>query len=274
MQPAILKLDALHVAYEGIISALRGVGLEVREGGIVALLGGNGAGKSTTLKAISGLLPAERGALVGGSIHYRGKSSAALSPYELARQGVVQVLEGRHCFAHLTVGENLRTGGFVRRLSRAELERNVERALVHFPRLRARFKAQAGYLSGGEQQMLAIGRALMAAPRLVLLDEPSMGLAPLVVEEIFSIVQQLNQKQGVSFLLAEQNASAALRLADHGYVLANGQVAAQGSAQELRARDDVKAFYLGERGQLGNLRRKSESRPTLRAPASTAELGR
>jgi branched-chain amino acid transport system ATP-binding protein len=267
MASFILKLDALEVAYEGIISALRGVSLEAREGDVVALLGANGAGKTTTLKAISGLLTAERGTVTAGTISYRGQPTAALSPYDLTRQGVVQVLEGRHCFPRLTVDENLRTGGFVLRRSRRELEQGVERVLAHFPRLRARFKAQAGYLSGGEQQMLAIGRALMAEPRLVLLDEPSMGLAPLMVEEIFAIVKQLNREEGVSFLLAEQNATAALGLANWGYVLENGRVAASGSARELSSRDDVKAFYLGKRAAPGSLRRPRENRATLRVPA-------
>ena len=245
---ALLSLDNVHAAYDGIIIALRGVSLSVAPGTIVALLGANGAGKSTTLKAASGLLAAERGLVTGGAVHYRGRETTAAAPRALVRDGLVQVLEGRHCFPHLTVDENLRAGSLARgeglaarRLLRGERDRLYDA----FPRLAARRRSPAGLLSGGEQQMLAIGRALMARPTLVLLDEPSMGLAPLVVEEIFAIIRALNREQGVSFLLAEQNARVALRHADHGYVLENGRVAASGTAAALEARADVQAFYLG-----------------------------
>ena len=219
--------------------------LDVEEGAIVALLGANGAGKTTTLKAISNLLASERGSLSRGAITWRGEATTRLDPASLVAKGVVQVLEGRHCFAHLTVEENLRTGAFLRRPSRRQIEQDLERVYDWFPRLKLRRKSRAGLTSGGEQQMLAIGRALMTRPTLVLLDEPSMGLAPIIVEEIFEIIRKLNQDSRVSFLLAEQNANLVLRYADHGYVLENGRVAALGHAAELLAREDVKEFYLG-----------------------------
>lgn len=241
----ILALENIEVLYEQIIVALRGISLEVRTGTIVALLGANGSGKTTTLKAISGLLPAERGQLVTGSIQYDGAPAAERTPRELVRAGLVQVLEGRHCFSHLTIEENLRVGAFARRATRSAMTLALERVFTFLPRLKARRRLAAGFASGGEQQMLALGRALMANPKLVLLDEPSMGLAPQVVAEIFEIVRDLNQKEGMSFLLAEQNARMTLRYADFGYVLSTGRVAASGSARELVARPDVTDLYLG-----------------------------
>ena len=241
----ILQVDEIAVTYSQIIPALRGVSLAVPEGAIVALLGGNGAGKTTTLKAISNLVRAERGELTGGHIVYRGEDVARVEPWTLVERGLVQVLEGRRCFAHLSVEENLRIGSFVRRPRRAEIEADLERIYAIFPRLKLKRQTPAGLTSGGEQQMAAIGRALMARPSLVLLDEPSMGLAPLVVEEIFGIVAALNREEGVSFLLAEQNATMALRYAQHGYVLEGGRVVAQGAAAELAQLDALRDAYLG-----------------------------
>lgn len=240
-----LVVNNVEVIYDHVILVLKGVSLEVPRGGVVALLGANGAGKSTTLKAISNLLRAERGEVTKGSIHFKGERVDALSPNELVRRGVIQVMEGRHCFEHLTIEENLLTGAYTRRLSRAQLAQALERVYHYFPRLKERRKSQAGYTSGGEQQMCAIGRALMAAPEMILLDEPSMGLAPQVVEEIFEIVHELNAKENVSFLLAEQNTMVALRYANFGYILENGRVVMEGEAQELRENEDVKEFYLG-----------------------------
>ena len=240
-----LVVNNVEVIYDHVILVLKGVSLEVPRGGVVALLGANGAGKSTTLKAISNLLRAERGEVTKGSIHFKGERVDALSPNELVRRGVIQVMEGRHCFEHLTIEENLLTGAYTRRLSRAQLGQALERVYHYFPRLKERRKSQAGYTSGGEQQMCAIGRALMAAPEMILLDEPSMGLAPQVVEEIFEIVHELNAKENVSFLLAEQNTTVALRYANFGYILENGRVVMEGDAQELRENEDVKEFYLG-----------------------------
>jgi branched-chain amino acid transport system ATP-binding protein len=241
----LLRVAEVEAVYGDAILALRGVTLRVPEGSIVALLGANGAGKTTTLKAVSNLLCASRGAVTGGEITYRGESTLRLDPADLVRRGVVQVLEGRRCFAHLTLEENLLSGGFARSPGRRKLRSDLERVYDLFPRLKVRRKASAGLLSGGEQQMVAIGRALMSRPRLMLLDEPSMGLAPMIVEEIFEIVQRLNQDEGVSFLLAEQNAHLVLRYAHHGVVLENGRVAASGPAAELLARDDVGDFYFG-----------------------------
>jgi branched-chain amino acid transport system ATP-binding protein len=240
-----LVVNNVEVIYDHVILVLKGVSLEVPRGGVVALLGANGAGKSTTLKAISNLLRAERGEVTKGSIHFKGERVDALSPNELVRRGVIQVMEGRHCFEHLTIEENLLTGAYTRRLSRAQLAQALERVYHYFPRLKERRKSQAGYTSGGEQQMCAIGRALMAAPEMILLDEPSMGLAPQVVEEIFEIVHELNAKENVSFLLAEQNTMVALRYANFGYILENGRVVMEGEARELRENEDVKEFYLG-----------------------------
>jgi branched-chain amino acid transport system ATP-binding protein len=243
--PAYLSVNNIEVIYDHVILVLKGVSLEVPEGGIVALLGANGAGKSTTLKAISTLLRGERGEVTKGSIAFRGERVDQLTPNELVKKGMVQVMEGRHCFGHLTVEENLLTGAFTRNVSRSELREDLERVYHYFPRLKTRRNSQAGYTSGGEQQMTAIGRALMARPSMILLDEPSMGLAPQIVEEIFEIVRDLNQREKVSFLLAEQNTMVALRYADFGYILENGRVVMEGDAKELVANEDVKEFYLG-----------------------------
>jgi branched-chain amino acid transport system ATP-binding protein len=241
----LLDVNGIEVIYNHVILVLKGVSLAVPEGGIVALLGANGAGKSTTLKAISNLLRAERGEVTKGSITLRGERVEAKNPADLVRRGVVQVMEGRHCFAHLTVEENLLTGAYTRRASRAEVKAELERVYEFFPRLKQRRTSQSGYTSGGEQQMTAIGRALMARPTMILLDEPSMGLAPQIVEEIFEIVKSLNTKERVSFLLAEQNTMVALRFADFGYILENGRVVMEGTAESLAANEDVKEFYLG-----------------------------
>jgi len=225
--------------------------MSVPKGGITALLGGNGAGKTTTLKAVSNLLHSERGLVTKGSVLYRGKPIAGLSPSELVKDGVVQVMEGRHCFEHLTIEENLLTGAYTRRDGKGATQRDLEKVYTYFPRLRDRRKSLAGYTSGGEQQMCAIGRALMSNPETILLDEPSMGLAPQLVEEIFEIVQSLNQQEGVSILLAEQNTNIALRYAHYGYILESGRVVMDGTAKDLRENPDVREFYLGvaEEGQ-------------------------
>ena len=251
----ILQVDQITVTYSQIISALRGVSLIVPGGAIVALLGGNGAGKTTALKAVSSLLRAERGELAGGSIAYRGVAITHADPWTLAQRGLVQVLEGRRCFVHLSVEENLRIGAFVRRAGAGEIAADLERIYTLFPRLKERRRTLAGYASGGEQQMVAIGRALMARPELVLLDEPSMGLAPQVVEEIFETVATLNREEGVSFLLAEQNAAIALRYARHGYVLDSGRVVAEGSAADLQGLEALHDAYLGRRAVRGPVRR-------------------
>jgi branched-chain amino acid transport system ATP-binding protein len=244
-QQAYLGVNNIEVIYDHVILVLKGVSLSVPEGKIVALLGANGAGKTTTLKAISNLLRAERGDVTKGSIEFRGQRVDRLSPNELVRRGVVQVMEGRHCFAHLSVEENLLTGAYTRSAGRAQLKQDLEKVYGYFPQLKERRGALAGYTSGGEQQMTALGRALMARPSMILLDEPSMGLAPQVVEDIFNIVKSLNQKEKVSFLLAEQNTNVALRYADYGYILENGRVVMDGAAAELAANEDVKEFYLG-----------------------------
>ncbi|PWB43678.1 MAG: ABC transporter ATP-binding protein [Rhodocyclales bacterium] len=243
--PAYLSVNNVEVIYDHVILVLKGVSLDVPEGKIVALLGANGAGKSTTLKSISTLLKGERGEVTKGSIAFRGERVDQLTPNELVKKGMVQVMEGRHCFGHLTVEENLLTGAYTRSISRGELKESLERVYHYFPRLKTRRNSQAGYTSGGEQQMTAIGRALMAKPTMILLDEPSMGLAPQIVEEIFEIVRDLNQREKVSFLLAEQNTMVALRYADFGYILENGRVVMEGDAKELAANEDVKEFYLG-----------------------------
>jgi branched-chain amino acid transport system ATP-binding protein len=240
-----LSLQDVHAAYDGIIVALRGVSLEVPSGAIVALLGGNGAGKTTTLKTAAGLLAAERGALTAGRVQYQGRDIAGLSARHLVQAGLALVLEGRHVFPHFSVEDNLIAGTLVRRPSQRQLKNQLESVYQRFPRLKERRRSLAGFTSGGEQQMLAIGRALMSEPKLVLLDEPSMGLAPLMVEEIFEIMKALNAEQGIGFLLAEQNATLALRYSDFGYVLENGQVAIHGKSSELAARDDVRDLYLG-----------------------------
>jgi len=250
---ALLSVNNIEVIYDHVILVLKGVSLEVPRGRIVALLGANGAGKTTTLKAISNLLRAERGDVTKGSIVFDGQPVHALSPSELVRRGVVQVMEGRHCFGHLTVEENLLTGAYTRAAGRSALRADLERVYGYFPRLRDRRSAMAGFTSGGEQQMTALGRALMARPRMILLDEPSMGLAPQVVEEILGIVRRLNEQEGVSFLLAEQNTSAALRFAHAGCILESGRVVMEGEAAKLARNEDVKEFYLG----LGVAGRKS-----------------
>ncbi len=240
-----LAVNNIEVIYDHVILVLKGVSLKVPAGKIVALMGGNGAGKSTTLKAISTLLRGERGEVTKGSIEFQGTRIDQLTPSELVKRGLSQVMEGRHCFAHLTVEENLLTGAYTRRGSRAELKAALEMVYDYFPRLKHRRSSQAGYTSGGEQQMCAIGRALMAKPEMILLDEPSMGLAPQIVEEIFEIVKDLNRKEQVSFLLAEQNTTVALRYSDFGYILENGRVVMEGEAAELASNEDVKEFYLG-----------------------------
>ncbi|HXM76257.1 MAG TPA: ABC transporter ATP-binding protein [Thermoanaerobaculia bacterium] len=242
-----LSINNIEVIYDHVILVLKGVSLEVQEGRIVALLGANGAGKTTTLKAISNLLATERGAVTKGTIEFRGHRIDNRTPRDVVRHGVVQVMEGRHCFAHLTVEENLLTGAFARRASRAEIRRDLQRIYGHFPQLAARRRSLSGYTSGGEQQMTALGRALMARPKMILLDEPSMGLAPHLVEEIFEIVETLHA-EGVTFLLAEQNTAVALRYADYGYILENGRVMLEGTAQSLSGNEDVKEFYLGIAG--------------------------
>ena len=241
----LLDVNNIEVIYNHVILVLKGVSLQVPKVAITALLGGNGAGKTTTLKAISNLLHSERGEVTKGSILYRGTPVADLNPSILVKQGVIQVMEGRHCFEHLTVEENLLTGSFTRNASRSEINDDLELVYNYFPRLKERRKSQAGYTSGGEQQMCAIGRALMSRPETILLDEPSMGLAPQLVEEIFGIVKDLNEKEGVSFLLAEQNTNIALRFAHYGYILENGRVVMDGPAKQLRENPDVKEFYLG-----------------------------
>ena len=240
-----LTINNIEVIYDHVILVLKGVSLDVPKGKIVALLGANGAGKTTTLKAISNLLHAERGDVTKGSVEFKGHRVDQLSPNELVKRGVIQVMEGRHCFAHLTLEENLLTGAYTRSISRSGLKEALEKVYHYFPRLKTRRSSQAGYTSGGEQQMCAIGRALMAKPEMILLDEPSMGLAPQIVEEIFDIVKDLNSQENVSFLLAEQNTLMALRYADFGYILENGRVVMEGDAENLRTNEDVKEFYLG-----------------------------
>ncbi len=246
---ALLAVNNIEVIYDHVILVLKGVSLEVMEGGVVALLGANGAGKSTTLKAISNLLGAERGVVTKGSITLKGEDVHSLTPNELVRRGVIQVMEGRHCFEHLTVEENLLTGAYTRRDGRKGIADDLELVYQYFPRLKERRTSQAGYTSGGEQQMLAVGRALMARPTVILLDEPSMGLAPQLVEEIFEIVKRLNEAEGVTFLLAEQNTTMALRYANYGYILENGRVVMDGEASALAENEDVKEFYLGVSGE-------------------------
>lgn len=242
---ALLEVNNIEVIYNHVILVLKGVSLSVPKGGITALLGGNGAGKTTTLKAISQLLKSERGEVTKGSILYRGARVQDLSPADLVRRGVIQVMEGRHCFEHLTVEENLLTGAYTRADGGAAIARDLEMVYAYFPRLKERRKSQAGYTSGGEQQMVAIGRALMSRPETILLDEPSMGLAPQLVEQIFEIVKAVNEGEGVTFLLAEQNTNVALRYAHYGYILEGGRVVMDGPAADLRENPDVKEFYLG-----------------------------
>jgi branched-chain amino acid transport system ATP-binding protein len=242
---AFLSVNNIEVVYSRVILVLKGVSLTVPRGGIVALLGANGAGKTTTLKAISNLLHAERGEVTKGTIMLDGKEVHRLTPNALVSRGCIQVMEGRRCFGHLTIEENLMTGAFTRTGSKAEIAADLEKVYAYFPRLKERRESQAGYTSGGEQQMCAIGRALMSRPKMILLDEPSMGLAPQIVEEIFEIVRDLNEKEGVSILLAEQNTNMALKYARYGYILENGRVVMDGDAKALAANEDVKEFYLG-----------------------------
>jgi branched-chain amino acid transport system ATP-binding protein len=244
-----LNVNNIEVIYNHVILVLKGVSFHVPESGIVALLGGNGAGKTTTLRAVSNLLLGERGQVTKGSIELQGERIEALTPADLVKRGVVQVMEGRHCFAHLTIEENLLAGAYTRKDGKAAVAATLEKVYSYFPRLKTRRGSQAAYTSGGEQQMCAIGRALMANPRMVLLDEPSMGLAPQVVEEVFNIVKELNQKERVTFLLAEQNTNMALRYGDYGYILENGRVVMEGEAKELAVNEDVKEFYLGISGE-------------------------
>ena len=241
----LLEVNNIEVIYNHVILVLKGVSLTVPKGGITALLGGNGAGKTTTLKAISNLLHSERGEVTKGSIVYRGERIQDLSPEALVKRGVIQVMEGRHCFEHLTVEENLLTGAYTRGDGRGGVQADLEMVYDYFPRLKERRSSQAGYTSGGEQQMTAIGRALMSRPEMILLDEPSMGLAPQLVEQIFEIVKRLNEEQGVTFLLAEQNTNVALRFAHQGFILESGRVVMDGPAKDLRENPDVKEFYLG-----------------------------
>jgi len=246
---SFLSVNNIEVIYDHVILVLKGVSLEVPEEGIVALLGANGAGKTTTLKSISNLLASERGVVTKGVIDYQGNRIEALTPNVLVKRGVIQVMEGRHCFEHLTVEENLLTGAYTRGGDRKGVADDLELVYNYFPRLKERFKSLAGYISGGEQQMVAIGRALMARPKLMLLDEPSMGLAPQLVEEIFEIVKRLNEDEKVTFLLAEQNTNMALRYSRYGYILENGRVVMDGDAQTLLDNEDIKEFYLGSSGR-------------------------
>jgi len=241
----MLQVNNIEVIYNHVILVLKGVSLEVPEGRIVTILGANGAGKSTTLKAISNLLQAERGEVTKGSIRFNDFEVHDLSPNELVTRGCIQVMEGRHVFEHLTVEENLLTGAYTRKEGRSAIAADLDKTYTYFPRLKDRRTIQAGYTSGGEQQMLAIGRALMSKPKMILLDEPSMGLAPQLVEEIFEIVKDLNQREGVSFLLAEQNTNMALRYSHYGYILENGRIVMEGDAASLAGNDDIKEFYLG-----------------------------
>jgi branched-chain amino acid transport system ATP-binding protein len=245
----ILSVNNIEVIYDHVILVLKGVSLSVPQGGITALLGANGAGKTTTLKAISNLLHGERGEVTKGTIVFEGEEVQARSPNELVRRGCIQVMEGRHCFGHLSVEDNLLTGAFTRRDGNAAIRADLDLVYQYFPRLKVRRTSQAGYTSGGEQQMTAIGRALMSRPKMILLDEPSMGLAPQLVEEIFEIVRKLNEEQGVSFLLAEQNTNIALRYAKYGYILESGRIVLDGAAAALRQNEDVKEFYLGVGGE-------------------------
>ena len=246
---ALLSVNNIEVVYDHVILVLKGVSLEVPEGGVVALLGANGAGKTTTLKSISNLLVAERGDITKGTIEYRGEAIQGLTANQLVKRGIIQVMEGRRCFEHLTVEENLLTGAFTRSDGATSVRRDLELVYSYFPNLKERRNSTSGYTSGGEQQMTALGRALMAKPKMILLDEPSMGLAPTLVEEIFEIMQQLNEKEKVTFLLAEQNTNMALRYCSYGYILENGRVVMDGQAENLRENTDVKEFYLGMSGE-------------------------
>ena len=249
MSQAFLNVNGIEVIYNHVILVLKGVSLQVPEGKVVALLGGNGAGKTTTLRAVSNLLAGERGEVTKGSVELRGERIENLTPAQMVDRGVIQVMEGRHCFAHLSIEDNLLTGAYTRKDGKAAIAQTLEKVYNYFPRLKPRRSSQAAYTSGGEQQMCAIGRALMANPRMVLLDEPSMGLAPQIVEEVFEIVKDLNTKEKVTFLLAEQNTNMALRYADYGYILESGRVVMDGEAKALAENEDVKEFYLGVSGE-------------------------
>ncbi|WP_068313273.1 ABC transporter ATP-binding protein [Polycladidibacter hongkongensis] len=248
-EETILSVNNIEVIYDHVVLVLKGVSLTVPRGGIVALLGANGAGKTTTLKAISNLLQAERGEVTKGTIEFNGDKVQALSSNALVQLGCIQVMEGRHCFEHLSIEDNLMSGAYTRKDGAAAIRRDLEMVYEYFPRLRERRRSQAGYTSGGEQQMCAVGRALMSRPEMILLDEPSMGLAPQLVEEIFEIVKKLNEQEGVSFLLAEQNTNVALRYATYGYIMEAGRIVLDGAADELRENEDVKEFYLGVGGE-------------------------
>jgi branched-chain amino acid transport system ATP-binding protein len=249
MSQVFLNVNGIEVIYNHVILVLKGVSLQVPEGKVVALLGGNGAGKTTTLRAVSNLLAGERGEVTKGSVELRGERIENLTPAQMVDRGVIQVMEGRHCFAHLSIEDNLLTGAYTRKDGKAAIAQTLEKVYNYFPRLKTRRNSQAAYTSGGEQQMCAIGRALMANPRMVLLDEPSMGLAPQIVEEVFEIVKDLNSKEKVTFLLAEQNTNMALRYADYGYILESGRVVMDGEAKALAENEDVKEFYLGVSGE-------------------------
>ncbi len=257
MSGALLDVNGIEVIYNHVILVLKGVSLQVPEGKIVALMGGIGAGKTTTLRAVSNLLAGERGTVTKGSIELRGERIERLTTAQMVDRGVVQVMEGRRCFAHLTIEENLLAGAYSRRDGAAAIATTLEKVYRYFPRLKERRTSQAAYTSGGEQQMCAIGRALMASPKMVLLDEPSMGLAPQIVEEVFEIVRDLNQKEGVTFLLAEQNTHMALRYADTGYILESGRIVMDGAAAMLRENEDVREFYLGTGSAATGAERKS-----------------
>ena len=257
MSNILLNVNGIEVIYNHVILVLKGVSLKVPEGGVVALLGGNGAGKTTTLRAVSNLLAGERGEVTKGSIELRGERIEKLSTAAMVDRGVIQVMEGRHCFAHLSIEDNLMTGAYTRKDGKAAVAQTLEKVYSYFPRIKTRRSSLAAYTSGGEQQMCAIGRALMANPKMVLLDEPSMGLAPQIVEEVFEIVKDLNQREKVTFLLAEQNTHMALRYADHGYILESGRIVMEGAAKDLRENEDVKEFYLGMGGGGDDNPRKS-----------------
>src|SRR6187431_2195994 len=253
MSNVLLNVNGIEVVYNHVILVLKGVSLQVPEGRVVALLGGNGAGKTTTLRAVSNLLAGERGEVTKGSIELRGERIEKLSTSDMVDRGVIQVMEGRHCFAHLSIEDNLLTGAYTRKDGKAAVAATLDKVYAYFPRLKTRRTSQAAYTSGGEQQMCAIGRALMANPSIVLLDEPSMGLAPQIVEEVFEIVKDLNQKEKVTFLLAEQNTNMALKYSDYGYIMESGRIVMDGPAAELATNEDVKEFYLG----VGGTERKS-----------------
>jgi branched-chain amino acid transport system ATP-binding protein len=254
----ILEINNIEVVYNKAVQVLRGLSLSVPKGGVVALLGSNGAGKSTTLKSISGLLDLEDGEVIGGQINFKGRSVKLDSPDKLVHRGLFHVMEGRHVFEDLTVEENLIASTYACRGKRNKNEaagkKRFDLVYEYFPRLKERSKGLAGYLSGGEQQMLALGRSLVAQPELLMLDEPSLGLAPLLVEEIFRIIVRINREQGTSILLVEQNAAIALSIADYGYILEHGKVVIDGTAEELMANEDVQEFYLGASGKDGEQR--------------------